>query len=115
MAHLGPANNTSNRLNGLLSPIRVTADAGVCPIPARVASIKVQQSKKQAERTKPESNPEPSCYEAAMVTTLDLKKKKKKSNIEEDKYEKPQTASTRTHTNVGLWKESLRLKNAGKQ
>lgn len=33
VAHLSPANNTVNRLNSLLSLIRVTAGVGVCPSP----------------------------------------------------------------------------------
>lgn len=33
VAHLRPANNTVNRLNSLLSLIRVTAGVGVCPSP----------------------------------------------------------------------------------
>lgn len=75
VAHLGPANNTSNRLNGLLSLIRVTAGAGVCPIPAQYSTHQRVTGKKHAERAKLESNLEPSCYEAAVVTTLDKKVK----------------------------------------
>lgn len=45
VAHLGPANNMSKRLNGLLSLISVTAGVGVCPIPAQYSTHQRRQQK----------------------------------------------------------------------
>lgn len=58
VAHLSPANSTVNRLNNLLSLIRVTAGVGVCPIPhppPPTPEQQVQKGKKRKTGIKPEN------------------------------------------------------------
>ena len=49
-AHFGPANNTSNCLDGLLSLIKVTAGAWVCPTPTRYFSHQWVTGKKTGRK-----------------------------------------------------------------
>lgn len=85
VAHLSPANNTVNRLNSLLSLIRVTAGVGVCPSPHPYPHPPphawVTGSKHKGKKEKLELNLTTFGYEATLVTTDAKKLDKKKSTL----------------------------------
>lgn len=109
VAQLSPANNTVNRLNSLLSLIRVTAGVGVCPSHPPSPCLS-NRFKTQGKKEKLELNLKTFGYEATPVTTdaKRIKLDKKKSTLSGTNIKTCRQYSA-LRANVDLQKERLHV------